>query len=285
MSKDQKKAYTQKSKFRGRRQLLERQLNGQSKLQTPAAFSKPFRFNRELRLHGEVFARYSRNYVLSYFLSRGALEDFFFFFRTRPKFDQYFFVRSSKLQRLNYFSRSYRASSVIGFSAAQGAFNRFFYSRFRRLFKRRAYSRIYRRLFSARLSKRFSAFNSAFRSAKVVIFLKQTKNNVFFSVQAPNGRVLFTYTNGQTIYKGPRRSTPVACETAGKRVSFLLSQVRIKKVSVVFGSSVNSFTRAAIKGLSTYLVYSGLVHSLSRAHNGIKQRSTRRVLSLLQLLK
>jgi ribosomal protein S11 len=223
------------------------------------------------------FAKLSKRYLLSYFIFNGYSEEFFSYFNDRLLFERFFFARRSKGQILNYFGKRRDEVSITGFSSVSGALSRFFPIRWKNFFKRRSYSRVYYRLFYSVQSQGYVDFKTHFKSASVVIFIRQTKNNVFFSVQSTKGRVLFTYTNGQTSYKGSRRCTPVACETAGKRISVLLSQSRIKKASIVFGSQVNAFTRAAVKGLSNNLVYSAFSYKLSRSHNGIKKRASRRV--------
>lgn len=100
---------------------------------------------------------------------------------------------------------------------------------------------------------------------------------MFFYLKNSLGRLLFNYTNGQTIYKGPRRTTPTAAELAGRQISKFLISNKILTVCLVFDSPVTSIVKSAVRGLSDKLDFSAMMAHNFASHNGMKLKSTRRV--------
>jgi ribosomal protein S11 len=151
-------------------------------------------------------------------------------------------------------------------------------SRNKYFFKRRAISNFFKFNFSGVNSLVHKSSSSFFSSIKYRLHIRQTKNNLFIFLRNLSGRLIFSYTNGQTIYKGSKRSTPSAADLAGKQVSKFLIINKINNVCLVFDTPLTSIVKSAVRGLSTRLEFSGMLAYRFVCHNGIKVRATRRVL-------
>ena len=130
------------------------------------------------------------------------------------------------------------------------------------------------------------AYKSAslfFSSLKFRLHIRQTKNNLFMFLRSASGKLIFLYTNGQTIYKGSKRSTTSAADLAGKQVSKFLLMNKINNICLVFDTPLTSVVKSAVRGLATKLEFSGMLAYRFVSHNGMKARATRRVLGCIVL--
>jgi ribosomal protein S11 len=174
--------------------------------------------------------------------------------------------RSPKRKRLTYtllpfFGLNLR-SSVIR--------NKYFY-------KRRSIHNFFKYNFFNFSSSSYKSDKLFFSSVKFYLHIRQTKNNLFFFLKTNSGKLVFNYTNGQTIYKGSRRTTPTAAELAGKQISKFFFANKVSSVCLVFESPITSIIKSAVRGLSNQLVFSSIIAKNFVSHNGLKLRSTRRV--------
>ena len=158
-----------------------------------------------------------------------------------------------------------------------GMHSRAFLFRNKYFFKRRSISNFFKFGFHSVNSSVYRATSSFFSTLKFRLHIRQTKNNLFFFLRTSAGRLVFIYTNGQTIYKGSKRSTTSAADLAGKQVSRFLAINKLISVCLVFDTPLTSIVKAAVRGLSTKLEFSGMLAYRFISHNGIKAKSTRRV--------
>lgn len=161
-----------------------------------------------------------------------------------------------------------------------GVHSRALLSRNKFFFKRRAISKFFKFNFFGVNSASAKSSSSFFSSARYRLHIRQTKNNLFIFLRNLSGKLIFSYTNGQTIYKGSKRSTPSAADLAGKQVSKFLFMNKVTNVCLVFDTPLTSIVKSAVRGLSTRLEFSGILAYRFVSHNGIKIRATRRVLFL-----
>jgi small subunit ribosomal protein S11 len=226
--------------------------------------------------------------------SRRSLKPLFFpaeksnFFKT--SFDRvnpsYFFIGS---RYRDYFNVNFHiahfenkrnqkvAVTDLRFFPFYGSFSSLLSSKHKFFFRRRSVYRFYDRNLRKFRSKASISFRQIFKSTRYHIHLFQTKNNLFFLIKLSSGRLVFSYTNGQTFYRGSKRFTPSAAELAGKNISRLASINKIRSVFLIFHGPLTSIIKAAVRGLSSRLLFSGMKNFYARCHNGIRDRSTRRI--------
>lgn len=197
----------------------------------------------------------------------------YYFFRSRSS---RFFFRYHKAKRLRDTSKK-KFKTNLKFFPNIGIFSRFSAYRYKLFFKRRFLFNFYKYNFRSRSDHLYKTYAKSFNSTKFHIHIFQTKNNLFFSTKSSGGRLLFTYTNGQTFYKGSRRTTSAASELAGKQLSKLLYSNKIKIVYLIFRTPLTAILKAAVKGLSIRLSFSGMRALYFSSHNGMRIRSTRRI--------
>lgn len=158
-----------------------------------------------------------------------------------------------------------------------GLHSRSFLLRNKYFFKRRSISNFFKFGLYGVNSGEYRTTSSFFSTLKFRLHIRQTKNNLFFFLRTSAGRLVFIYTNGQTVYKGSKRSTTSAADLAGKQVSKFLAINKLGNVCLVFDTPLTSIVKAAVRGLSTKLEFSGMLAYRFVSHNGIKAKSTRRV--------
>jgi small subunit ribosomal protein S11 len=205
------------------------------------------------------------NYLTSF--SDVAYKQFFFYAKRVGRYDKNA-VRQvpPKLKRFRY-----------SLFSNQGLNARSFLVRNKYFFKRRSIHNFFKYNLSNTNSFTYRSTIKFFSSIKFHLHIRQTKNNLFFFLKTSNGRLIFCYTNGQTIYKGSRRTTPTASELAGKQVSKFLFINKIKDICLVFDTPLTSLVKSAVRGLSTRLSFSAMLAYRFVSHNGIKPKATRRV--------
>lgn len=156
----------------------------------------------------------------------------------------------------------------------------FFRRRFKYYFKRNSMFRSF--MFGLRSKRSIKAtirsYSLESKKSSLTVSLIQSKNNLFYSVLAGNGRqLIYAFSNGQTFYKGSKRLTPVAAESAGRKISNLLYGNKIRSITIRLTSPITSVVRAAIRGLATRLSFSSIQARVVKPHNGMRMRATRRV--------
>jgi len=194
----------------------------------------------------------------------------------------------NKLKKSNFSVISRKIFSVKKkygkFFAYQGFFKKFGGVKFKYKSRRIKFFRYFKKYFSR--FRRFSGipkiklFSKKKRIAKINIFIHIFKsvNNIFVNVSAPRGRTLYSYSAGRTHFRGSKRISPIAIETMGKSVSSLLFNSKIKKVAVVFHTPVDFLVRALLRGFKSSLRFSNFRYHLSKPHNGLRLRASRRIL-------
>lgn len=133
---------------------------------------------------------------------------------------------------------------------------------------RRRHRRLYPTLPPAFLTRGFS-----------YVFIKQTTNNVFYSVFSRKKRLLANFSNGRTEFTGSKRMSTVASEAAAKVLVSYFSANRIKSIFFIFGSRFNHFMRAAVKVFRARRIrIAGFKYRMRKPHSlGLRLRSSRRV--------
>jgi small subunit ribosomal protein S11 len=113
----------------------------------------------------------------------------------------------------------------------------------------------------------------------VLLVLRCTLNNFFFTVRSRKGKVIFWGSCGTFGYRGPRRATPLATEQSARRLAEILTKSNFRWVEVHIQSLHNRRTKAALKGLghNGQLKMSSLSLATPIAHNGIRPAKARRV--------
>lgn len=214
-----------------------------------------------------------------------------FLFAFRNRFAHKFLCKSTRVGTYeSNLKRTKRGKKVVSrfkhsIFPYLGLHSRFLLSRNKYFFKRRAIFNFFKFNFSNVNSDIYKSSSSFFSSLKFRLHIRQTKNNLFIFLRSLSGRLIFSYTNGQTIYKGSRRSTTSAADLAGKQVSKFLIINKINNICLVFDTPLTSIVKSAVRGLSTRLEFSGILAYRFVSHNGMKARATRRVLLDIILLK
>ncbi len=111
------------------------------------------------------------------------------------------------------------------------------------------------------------------------IYIRRTTNNVFYSIFSRKNKLLATFSNGRTEFKGSKRMSTVATEVAVKTIISYLSLNRTKAVFFVFSGRFNHFTRTAVKVFrSRKLAVVGFKYRMRKPHSiGLRLRASRRV--------
>jgi len=133
---------------------------------------------------------------------------------------------------------------------------------------RRRHRRLYRALPAIFQKRSFS-----------YVFIKQTTNNIFYSVFSRKKRLLANFSNGRTEFLGSKRMSTVASEAAAKVLLSYFEANRIRTVFFIFGSRFNHFMRAAIKVFRARRIkIAGFKYRMRKAHSlGLRRRASRRV--------
>jgi ribosomal protein S11 len=145
------------------------------------------------------------------------------------------------------------------------------------------FSKYNRRLYNwLRKSPRYSKRrvpSSFFKPSFAYLHLTKTKNNVFYSFVSNKGQLLSSFSNGRTIFKGPRRLSTVAGESVAKMVLPSLRATKITSLFIVLRSAFSYLFRPAIRlfRLSNINI-AGIRYIRCKAHSlGLRPRSSRRV--------
>lgn len=109
------------------------------------------------------------------------------------------------------------------------------------------------------------------------IFIQASFNNTIISITDQSGAVLGWATSGSAGFKGTKKSTPFAAQTAMKNVLDKVSVYNIKSVDI-FVSGVGSGRDAAFRALSASTIDINSIKDVTPiAHNGIRPKKPRRV--------
>lgn len=239
-------------------------------------YAKVFLFSKSILRKGlpnRSYFRKKRIFPLRYYALHNRLYSKFRVRINLPRkvFNPNWSAKGKNFAKVNPASSSYRFLPFIGLN------HRNFSVKHKYFYKRRSVFNFFKYNLSSVYSKKYKEDRRFHSSTVFYLHLRQTKNNLFFFLKTAAGRLIFTYTNGQTIYKGSRRTTPTAAELAGKQVSKYLGYNHIDRVCLVFDSPMTSIVKSGVHGLSAGLYFSSISAYNFRAHNGIKIKSTRRV--------
>jgi len=112
----------------------------------------------------------------------------------------------------------------------------------------------------------------------LLVLLKRTSNNIFFSVSYRNGLPLYQTSGGSTGIPGSKRDTPASAETAAKLFFNQILQRGYSRCYLRIDGMFDNTTRAAVRGLqsSGLINFSKVQHAKVVAHNGVRLPKARR---------
>lgn len=112
---------------------------------------------------------------------------------------------------------------------------------------------------------------------KAIIYIQSSFNNTIISACDENGNVLAWATAGATGFKGTRKSTPFAAQTAMKIVLEKTEPYQIRAANVVV-SGVGSGREAAVRSLQgSSINILSIKDKTPIPHNGCRPKKPRRV--------
>lgn len=251
-------------------------------------FVPPYLYRRRSRRKIFDFRNINRRYFkLLFFQARAFNRPSLRLTRTfRPNYITSFFAKDCRL--FFYYSKRVGSYNDSPLREVPRRFNYFVFPehglnsralavRNKYFFKRRSINNFFKYNLFHTKSFNYKTTSKFFSSFRLYLHIGQTKNNLFFYLKTGGGRLVFSYTNGQTIYKGSRRTTPTASELAGKQVAKFLALNKIKDICLVFNTPLTSLIKSSVRGLATCINFSGILAYRFCAHNGMKIRATRRV--------
>ena len=179
------------------------------------------------------------------------------------------FLQRNKYRRRRKFLRIRRKRSSVTYSPFFRAKRR------RRLVRKSAQKWLHtsRRFRAKRYPKLLT------KGSMVYLYFTQKKNNIFYSFLTSKGRLLSSFSNGRTLFKGSRRMSTVASEAAAR---FLVSTMRNNKatgVYFVFHSRLTYLLRPVLKIFQTSnITIAGVKFVRVKPHSlGLRKRTSRRV--------
>jgi len=109
------------------------------------------------------------------------------------------------------------------------------------------------------------------------IYITSTFNNTLVSATDENGNMIGWGTSGSSGFKGAKKSTPYAAQTAMTQLMEKIKNRGLKQVKV-FISGVGNGRDAAVRVLSNYDLDIGIIKDITPvAHNGCRPKKVRRV--------
>jgi small subunit ribosomal protein S11 len=112
---------------------------------------------------------------------------------------------------------------------------------------------------------------------KGMIFIQSTFNNTIISVTDATGNVIAWASAGASGFKGARKSTPHAAQTAMISVLDRAKQVGLKEISVIV-SGVGPGRESAVRALgNSGIDVTSIKDKTPIAHNGVRAKKPRRV--------
>ena len=107
--------------------------------------------------------------------------------------------------------------------------------------------------------------------------IKSTFNNTFISITDPAGAVIAWASAGQVGFKGSRKSTPFAAQTAAEAAARRAMDHGMRKVDV-FVKGPGSGRETAIRSLTAAGLEVGSIQDVTPSpHNGVRPPKRRRV--------
>ena len=107
--------------------------------------------------------------------------------------------------------------------------------------------------------------------------IKSTFNNTIISITDPTGAVIAWASAGQVGFKGSRKSTPYAAQTAAEAAARRAMEHGMRKVDV-FVKGPGSGRETAIRSLTAAGLEVGTIQDVSPSpHNGVRPPKRRRV--------
>ena len=107
--------------------------------------------------------------------------------------------------------------------------------------------------------------------------IKSTFNNTIISITDPTGAVIAWASAGQVGFKGSRKSTPYAAQTAAEAAARRAMEHGMRKVDV-FVKGPGSGRETAIRSLQSAGLEVGSITDVTpQAHNGVRPPKRRRV--------
>ena len=126
---------------------------------------------------------------------------------------------------------------------------------------------------AVRKPRRKDKKNIAFGQAHI----KSTFNNTIVSITDPSGAVISWASAGEVGFKGSRKSTPYAAQTAAEAAAKRAQEHGVRKVDV-FVKGPGSGRETAIRSLQAAGLEVGSIQDVTpQAHNGCRPPKRRRV--------
>jgi small subunit ribosomal protein S11 len=126
---------------------------------------------------------------------------------------------------------------------------------------------------AVRKPRRKDKKNIAFGQAHI----KSTFNNTIVSITDPSGAVISWASAGEVGFKGSRKSTPYAAQTAAEAAAKRAQEHGVRKVDV-FVKGPGSGRETAIRSLQATGLEVGSIQDVTpQAHNGCRPPKRRRV--------
>lgn len=113
----------------------------------------------------------------------------------------------------------------------------------------------------------------------LLLVLRTTANNLFFTISTRRGNVLSWSSCGTSGFKGPRRATPLAAEQSARQLADRLAKANFRWLVVEIHSLYSNRIRSALKGLfhGNLLRLATIRLKPPLSHNGSRLPKARRV--------
>lgn len=266
-----------------------------TKRRLPRIFYKNFFYKKKLPL-AYYFTRHTKNISVYFktFRKRLHISRFLKYkhrsrvpFRVKRIFNKLRFY-NSKIRRSRFSRKINKKFFFVRrkysfFFPYLGYFRKFGKKRFIYKKKRKKFFRFFKKFFSkfhsvtSIPSPRSKLYRRHASRIRFFIHIFRSVNNIFVNVSAPRGRTLYSYSAGRTNFRGSKRLSPIAIETMGKSVSLLLKNSKISQVGVVFHTPIDYLIRALMRGFRANIKFTHFRYHMTKPHNGLRLRATRRI--------
>lgn len=111
-----------------------------------------------------------------------------------------------------------------------------------------------------------------------IIFIKETKNNIYVNLSSGEGRLLLNISSGNVGMRGSNRRTTVAGKYLGKRLGDEAESCGLKFIKLRIYGPVNNIVQSVVKGFTTYALNVIEIEQVRGIpHNGVRAKKQRRL--------
>lgn len=126
-------------------------------------------------------------------------------------------------------------------------------------------------------TKKLSAKNTKKKFSTAIVHIKASFNNTIISVTDQNGNVISWSSSGSCGFKGSRKSTPFAAQTATESAVKKAIDLGIKSVEIKI-SGPGSGRETAIRSIQSFGLPISLIKDVTlMPHNGCRPSKKRRI--------